>query len=334
MTASIILTQLLNGIQLGALLFLLSAGLTLVFGIMNFVNLMHGSLFMMGAYFAAAGYKMSGSFAVAALCAVGGGLVLGLLVERLVVAKMYRREHLDQVLVTFGLVLFFNELARILWGPTSVHAGSPAGFDGTVDLAGVAYPSYRLLIIGVALVVGAALYVLIHRTRIGMLVRAGATRPEIVSALGVNVVRLKRWLFAFGGKLAYCQDAKGMEHIHRLLQRPNEWLFMADMVSLVECGLEHVDRDTLKELRRLGAAGDASRSDLKAFLGSVTRLDGSPRRSAGAMTRAVNATRNSIDRAIGRIRKSDAALADHLDRTIKKGLALSYQTELATFWET
>jgi branched-chain amino acid transport system permease protein len=202
MTVSIILTQLLNGVQLGALLFLLSAGLTLVFGIMNFVNLMHGSLFMMGAYFAAAGYEMSGSFAVAALAAVGGGLVLGLLVERLVVAKMYRREHLDQVLVTFGLVLFFNELARILWGPTSVHAGSPAGFDGTVNLAGVMYPSYRLLIIGLAFVVGAALYFIIHRTRIGMQVRAGATRPEIASALGVDVVRLKCWLFAFGAMLA------------------------------------------------------------------------------------------------------------------------------------
>jgi len=118
MTVSIVLNQLLNGVQLGALLFLLAAGLTLVFGIMNFVNLMHGSLFMMGAYFAAAGYAMSGSFAVAALAATGGALVLGLLVERLVVSKMYHREHLDQVLVTFGLVLFFNELARIFWGPT------------------------------------------------------------------------------------------------------------------------------------------------------------------------------------------------------------------------
>jgi len=202
MTVSIVLNQLLNGVQLGALLFLLAAGLTLVFGIMNFVNLMHGSLFMMGAYFAAAGYAMSGSFAVAALAATGGALVLGLLVERLVVSKMYHREHLDQVLVTFGLVLFFNELARIFWGPTSVHAGSPAGFDGTVDLAGVTYPSYRLLIIGLALVVAAALYFMIHRTRIGMLVRAGATRPDIASALGVNVVRLKRWLFAFGAMLA------------------------------------------------------------------------------------------------------------------------------------
>jgi branched-chain amino acid transport system permease protein len=202
MTTSLILTQLLNGIQLGSLLFLMSAGLTLVFGIMNFVNLMHGSLFMMGAYFAAAGYQMSGSFAVAALAAVAGGLVLGIVVERLVVSRMYRREHLDQVLVTFGMVLFFNELARIVWGPTSVHAGSPAAFDGSILLAGAAYPTYRLLIIAVAFLVGALLYLLIHRTRIGMLVRAGASRPDMVSALGVNIARLKCWLFAFGAMLA------------------------------------------------------------------------------------------------------------------------------------
>jgi branched-chain amino acid transport system permease protein len=182
MTTSLILTQLLNGIQLGSLLFLMSAGLTLVFGIMNFVNLMHGSLFMMGAYFAAAGYQMSGSFAVAALAAIAGGLVLGIVVERLVVSLMYRREHLDQVLVTFGMVLFFNEVARIVWGPSSVHAGSPAAFNGSISLAGAAYPTYRLLIIAVAFLVGALLYVLIHRTRIGMLVRAGASRPDMVSA--------------------------------------------------------------------------------------------------------------------------------------------------------
>jgi branched-chain amino acid transport system permease protein len=202
MTASLVITQLLNGVQLGALLFLLSAGLTLVFGIMNFVNLMHGSLFMMGAYFAAAGYAASGSFAVAAACALAGSLVLGLLVERLVVSRMYRRDHLEQVLVTFGLVLFFNEVARIVWGPTSVHAGSPAGFDGSVALAGISYPSYRLLIIAIALALAALLYFLIHRTRVGMLVRAGSVRPDMVSALGVDVARLKRWLFAFGALLA------------------------------------------------------------------------------------------------------------------------------------
>lgn len=202
MSLALVLTQLLNGIQLGALLFLLSAGLTLVFGIMNFVNLMHGSLFMMGAYFAAAGFAATGSFALAGVAGMGGALVLGLVVERLVVSRMYRRDHLDQVLVTFGLVLFFNELARIVWGATSVHAGGPAFFSSSVQLFGAPYPSYRLLIIAVALAVGGGLYMLIHRTRIGMLVRAGASRPEMASALGVDVVRLKRWLFALGAALA------------------------------------------------------------------------------------------------------------------------------------
>jgi branched-chain amino acid transport system permease protein len=106
------------------------------------------------------------------------------------------------VLVTFGLVLFFNEVARIVWGPTSVNAGSPAGFDGSVTLAGISYPSYRLLIIAIALALAALLYFLIHRTRVGMLVRAGSVRPDMVSALGVDVARLKRWLFAFGALLA------------------------------------------------------------------------------------------------------------------------------------
>lgn len=202
MTLALFLTQLLNGVQLGALLFLLSAGLTLVFGIMRFVNLMHGSLYMMGAYFAAAGYQASESFAVAALTGVGGALLLGMAVERFVVARLYHREHLDQVLVTFGLVLFFNELARIVWGPTSVHVAGPAAFAGAVSLMGVNYPAYRLLIIGVAMAVALALYLLIHRTRMGMLVRAGAVRPDMVSALGVDIVRLKRWLFALGAALA------------------------------------------------------------------------------------------------------------------------------------
>jgi len=142
------------------------------------------------------------------------------------------------------------------------------------------------------------------------------------------------WLLAFGGKPFYLGDSKGMEHIHRLLRQPNEWLFLADMMSVVECGLEMVDQKTLRELRRLSADGDATRSQLKAFLGSVTRIDGSARLATGAMTRSVNATRNSIDRGIRRIRNNDAALADHLDRSIRKGIALSYQTELEIAWET
>ena len=199
---SLVLTQLLNGIQLGALLFLLSAGLTLVFGIMNFINLAHGSFFMMGAYFAASAFAATDSFSAAMLAGVGGGALIGVIVERLIVAQMYERSHLNQVLVTFGLVLFFNELARILWGAASIHAGSPKAFSDSVEIFGNPYPSYRLLIITLSFAVAAGLYFFIRHTRLGMLVRASASRSDIASAMGVNVVLLKRCLFAFGAALA------------------------------------------------------------------------------------------------------------------------------------
>ena len=203
LTTGLLLTQLLNGIQLGLLLFLLSSGLTLVFGIMNFVNLSHGSLYMMGAYFAAAGYNASGgSFTVAALCAVPGTLLLGALVERVVLATLYRRDHLDQVLATFGLILFFNEVVRYIWGPASVYMNVPKALSGTVEVFGLPYPSYRFAIIGVGILVGLGLYAVIHRTRAGMLIRAGATNPEMVSALGVDIKRLNRLVFALGAGLA------------------------------------------------------------------------------------------------------------------------------------
>jgi branched-chain amino acid transport system permease protein len=203
MTTGLFLTQLLNGLQLGVLLFLLASGLTLVFGIMNFVNLSHGSLYMMGAYFAAAAYNASGgSFAMAALAAVPGTLLLGLLVERIALSGLYRRDHLDQVLATFGLILFFNELVRFIWGPASVYMNVPQGLTGTVDLFGLAYPSYRFAIIAVGLAVGAALYLVIHRTRVGMLIRAGASNGEMVSALGVDIKGLNSIVFALGAALA------------------------------------------------------------------------------------------------------------------------------------
>jgi branched-chain amino acid transport system permease protein len=203
MTTGLFLTQLLNGLQLGVLLFLLASGLTLVFGIMNVVNLSHGSLYMMGAYFAAAAYNASdGSFAMAALAAVPGTLLLGLLVERVALAGLYRRDHLDQVLATFGLILFFNEVVRFVWGPASVYMNVPQGLSGTVDLFGLAYPSYRFAIIAVGLAVGAALYLVIHRTRVGMLIRAGASNAEMVSALGVDIKGLNSVVFALGAGLA------------------------------------------------------------------------------------------------------------------------------------
>jgi len=202
MSATLLLAQLLNGLQYGVLLFLLAAGLTLVFGIMSFVNLAHGSLYMMGAYAAAVAYGASGSFALAVLAAAGAALVLGLLLEFLVVSRLYRRDHLDHVLATFGLVLFFNELVRIIWGPQPYFVQVPEILSGTVDLLGFSYPSYRFAIIAAGLLVAVSSYLLIHKTRIGMLIRAGAQNPQMVAALGVNIRLLNAMLFGVGAMLA------------------------------------------------------------------------------------------------------------------------------------
>jgi branched-chain amino acid transport system permease protein len=202
MSATLLLAQLLNGLQYGVLLFLLAAGLTLVFGIMSFVNLAHGSLYMMGAYAAAVAYGASGSFALAILAAAGAALVLGLLLELLVVSRLYRRDHLDHVLATFGLVLFFNELVRIVWGPQPYFVQVPEVLAGTVDLLGFSYPSYRFAIIAAGLLVAVGSYLLIHKTRIGMLIRAGAQNPQMVAALGVNIRLLNAMLFGVGAMLA------------------------------------------------------------------------------------------------------------------------------------
>jgi branched-chain amino acid transport system permease protein len=201
-SSGLFLTQILNGVQLGVLLFLLSAGLTLVFGIMNFVNLTHGSLYMMGAYFAAAAYNWSGSFLVAGLVGVPATIVLGILVERVALATLYRRDHLDQVLATFGLILFFNEVVRIVWGPSSLYINVPDALSGSVDLFGSPYPAYRMAIIAVGIVVAIALYFLIHRTRIGMLIRASASNPAMAGALGVNTKLLNSLVFGLGAGLA------------------------------------------------------------------------------------------------------------------------------------
>jgi branched-chain amino acid transport system permease protein len=201
-TSSLFFTQLLNGLQLGILLFLLSAGLTLVFGIMNFVNLAHGSLYMMGAYFAAAAFRWSGSFLVAGAVAVCATLALGVAVERLALARLYARDHLDQVLTTFGLILIFNEVVRFVWGSAPVYMNVPAALGGTVSLFGLPYSAYRFAIIAVGLAVGAGLYLLIHRTRVGMLIRAGAANGAMVAALGVNIRLLNTLVFGLGAALA------------------------------------------------------------------------------------------------------------------------------------
>jgi branched-chain amino acid transport system permease protein len=202
MTLSLFFVQVLNGFQYGVLLFLLAAGLTLVFGIMNFVNLAHGSFYMLGAYLGAAVYTASGSFLLAGVAAVAGTLVIGVAIERTTLIAFYARDHLYQVLATVGLILFFNEVARILWGSSAVYMRAPRGFTATINLVGIPYPSYRFLVILVGLAVAAGLYVLIHHTRVGMLTRAGAANLRMVSVLGVNVRLLNTVLFGLGAALA------------------------------------------------------------------------------------------------------------------------------------
>jgi branched-chain amino acid transport system permease protein len=202
MSASLLIAQLLNGLQYGVMLFLLAAGLTLVFGIMSFVNLAHGSLYMLGAYAAAVVGGHTESFALGVLAAVATGLVVGIVLEWVAVSRLYQRDHLDHVLATFGLVLFFNEVVRMIWGPQPMFVSLPESLSGTVDLFGFTYPTYRFLIIGVGLLVAAGSQWLIHKTRMGMLIRAGSVNPQMVGALGVNIRLLNAALFALGAALA------------------------------------------------------------------------------------------------------------------------------------
>ncbi len=195
--------QCLNGVQLGMLLFLLAAGLTLVFGIMDLVNLAHGSLYMIGAYFAATFAAWINSFVLGAVLALAATLVVGMALEVIAMRRLYGRDHLDHVLGTFGLILFFNELVRLIWGPAGMTLPLPSEMLTAVEmLPGVFYPLYRLVIILTTLAVAVLLYVLVMRTRIGMLIRAGASNREMVGALGVNIKLLYTLVFGLGAALA------------------------------------------------------------------------------------------------------------------------------------
>jgi branched-chain amino acid transport system permease protein len=195
--------QSLNGVQLGMLLFLLAAGLTLIFGIMDLVNLAHGSLYMLGAYFAATFAALTGSFIAGALLALIATLLVGMAVEVIAMRRLYGRDHLDHVLGTFGLILFFNELVRLIWGPAGMTLALPSEMLTAVQvLPGVYFPLYRLVIIVSTLAVALLLYVLVMRTRIGMLIRAGASNREMVGALGINIKLLYTLVFGLGAVLA------------------------------------------------------------------------------------------------------------------------------------
>ncbi len=201
MSGLLLLEQTLNGVQFGLMLFLLAAGLTLVFRIMDMINLAHGSLYMVGAFLAAWLVELTGSFVAGVLLAIPATAAVGMVLESTLLRTLYARDHLSQVLATFALILIANESVRMIWG-SDMALSAPAALSGPVQLLpGLSYPSYRLLIIAVGLLLAIALYLLVTRTRLGALVRAGASNREMTMAMGVNISRLFTAVFGIGAAL-------------------------------------------------------------------------------------------------------------------------------------
>jgi branched-chain amino acid transport system permease protein len=202
-TAQLLIEQAMNGVQLGMMLFLIAGGLTLVLGIMNLLNLTHGSFYMLGAYIGVMVYGYVHVFLLAVLGAVLGAVAVAGVIEVLVMRHLYDRDHLGQLLATFGLLLFINEMATVIWGTGALQMHRPEWLRGTVEvLPGVPYPSYRLAITVVGLALTLALHYGSHHTRLGMLIRAGASNKRMLGALGVNVDRVYATVFCLGVALA------------------------------------------------------------------------------------------------------------------------------------
>ena len=203
MDTTLLVIQTLNGIQLGLLLFLVASGLTLVFGILDFVNLAHASLYMLGAFISASLTFAFGNFLLAVLVALPITAAIGWAIERLVARPLYARDHLDHVLATFGLILVIDTSVHIIWGPEGIAVPLPPWLDGQVSLTeALVLPTYRLVIIGAGLAAAAGLFWLVNYTRLGMLIRAGASNRRMVGALGINIEMLFSLVFALGAMLA------------------------------------------------------------------------------------------------------------------------------------
>ena len=203
MSLILLIEQVLNGLQFGVTLFLMAAGLTLVFGVMGLINLAHGSLFMVGAFAAAAVAGATGSFVLALGAALAAAAAAGALVEVLVIRRLYSRDHLDQVLATFALILIFSEGTRWLFGSFPLYLNIPAALSGPMSLpGGIEYSTYRLFLIGVGIAVAVGLGLLITRTRLGIQIRAGESDREMIAALGIDISRLYTIVFALGAALA------------------------------------------------------------------------------------------------------------------------------------
>ena len=203
MSLALFLEQLFNGFQTGITLFLISAGLTIILGTMNFVNLAHGSQVMIGAYVATYFFGLTESFFLGIIFAIPCTFIFGITLEILIFRHFYNRDHMEQVLVTFGLIIFFNEVIRIVFGPASLYSTIPKILSNSVMLLPeLPYPAYRLFIIGVGIISALIIYVLIHKSKIGAMVRAGENNSIIASALGININLLFRLVFATGATFA------------------------------------------------------------------------------------------------------------------------------------
>ena len=203
MSFVLIAEQILNGLQFGIMLFLMSAGLTLIFGVMGLINLAHGSLYMIGAFVAATAASITGSFILALAAALSAAALAGAIVEVTIIRKLYNRDHLDQVLATFALILIFSEGTRWVFGSFPLYLNVPSYLQGALTLpGGIQYPLYRITLIVLGLIIGAGLGLLITKTRLGIQIRAGENDREMVSALGVNISKLYTFVFALGAALA------------------------------------------------------------------------------------------------------------------------------------
>lgn len=203
MTMTLILEQIFNGLQAGVTLFLVAAGLTLILGIMDFVFLAHGAQVMIGAYAAAVITSVTGNFYLGLLLAIPVTFASGYLLELVIIRHLYQRDHMEQVLATFGLILFFNELIRIGFGPAALYSDLPPSLSGFVEiLPDTPYPAYRLAVILAGLVLALAIYLFVSRTRVGAMVRAGTNNPAMTAALGINIKILFRLIFATGACFA------------------------------------------------------------------------------------------------------------------------------------
>jgi branched-chain amino acid transport system permease protein len=203
MPTVLLIEQALNGLQFGVMLFLMAAGLTLIFGVMGLINLAHGSLYMIGAFAAAWVAGLTGSFLLALAASLAAAAVAGVLIELLVIRRLYDRDHLDQVLATFALILILSEGTRWVFGSFPLYLDTPDWLSGTLRLPfGIDYSRYRLAMIGAGLVIAAALFAMISKTRLGIRIRAGENDREMIAALGVNISALYTLVFALGAALA------------------------------------------------------------------------------------------------------------------------------------